>query len=79
MRHGDVIHQLVSVSFIACHLESDVDGLGKNGITLRFEVSLERSFVDRDTRDERFVVPVQYILELVRGDPGFERTPQMAS
>src|SRR6185436_12562720 len=54
MWHGNVIHQLVSVSFIACHLESDVDRLGKNGITLSFEVSLERRFVDRDARDERF-------------------------
>jgi hypothetical protein len=56
MWHGDVIHQLVSVSFIACHLEGDVDRLGKNGITLSFEVSLERRFVDRDARDERFAI-----------------------
>jgi hypothetical protein len=35
MGHGDVIHQLVRVSFIACHLERDVDRLGQNRIALR--------------------------------------------
>jgi hypothetical protein len=63
MRHGDVIHQLVSVSFIACHLKGDVDRLGKNGVTLSFEVSLERRFVDRDTQDERF--PVRFAQQSV--------------
>src|SRR2546423_5817278 len=63
MWHGDVIDQLVCVYFIASHLESDVDRLGKNGITLSFEVSLERSIVDRDTRDERF--PVRFAQQSV--------------
>src|SRR3984893_15858819 len=63
MWHGDVIHQLVSVSLVACHLESDVDRLGKNGIALSFEVALERRLVDRDTRDERY--PVRFAQQRV--------------
>ena len=66
MWHGDVIHQLVSVSLIACHLEGDVDRLGKNGIALSVEISLERRFVDRDARDERFAVRfAQQSVELI--------------
>src|SRR3989344_8469263 len=53
MRQGNVVYQLMSITVVAGHLQSDVDRFGKNSITLDFKVAFECHFVDRNARDER--------------------------